>query len=656
VSDAVYMVQPLTRPPSCTVRVPGSKSITNRALLLAALADGESTLDGALWSDDTRYMVEALRQLGIAVQGNEGDKRLVVRGCGGIWPAKSAELFVGNAGTAMRFLVAAACLGRGRFRIDGSARMRQRPIQDLLDALAQLGARCSATGGCPPVTIEANGLPGGHADVAGNTSSQFLSALMMAAPYAQRDVEIELVGELIAQPYVQLTQAVMRQFGVTVDAAPNYRRVSVRCGQHYQACAYTVEADASSAHYFLAAAALTGGTVRVDGIGVNSIQQEHRGFAGLLGEMGAVVEEDVDAITVTGSGSLHGIAAADMNRISDTAPTLAVLASFADSPTRIHNIAHIRHQESDRIAAVTTELRRLGGRVEELADGWLIEPAALHGGEVDTYDDHRIAMGFSLIGLKVPGVVIRNPACVEKTFPDFFARLEQLRVPPIVVAIDGPAGAGKSTVSRRLAHALAYRYIDTGAMYRVIGVLAAERGIDLADSARLAALCDETQMEFLERDGRVRTLADGRDVSDAIRTPAAAQQASKVSAVPIVRERLVARQRVMGSAGGVVMEGRDIGTVVFPQAPVKGFLEASAHERARRRAAELYERATAADIARITRDIAERDSRDRGRAHSPLRPAADAVVIDTTDKTIDDVVATLQALVRTRAAALARQS
>ena len=653
--DLIEIV-PLEKPVRAEITVPGSKSITNRALLLAALADGESTLDGVLWSDDTRYMVDALRRLGIDVQGNDSRPRLVVRGCGGVWPVSSAELFVGNAGTAMRFLVAALCLGHGRFRIDGSARMRQRPVQDLLDALAPLGARCSAHGGCPPVTIEADGLRGGRTRVAGDISSQFLSALLIAAPYAQQDVEIEVVGDLIGEPYVQMTDAMMRAFGVGVSAEPNYRRVRVPHGQHYQSRPYTVEADAASAHYFLAAAALTGGTVRVEGIGSNSIQQEHRGFADLLRQMGAHVDDhDAVTITVRGTGSLHGLTV-DMNRISDTAPTLAVLGAFADSPVRISNVAHIRHQECDRITAVTTELRRLGGRVQELPDGWLIEPGELHGGAVETYDDHRIAMAFSLIGLKIPGVVIRNPGCVGKTFPDFFTRLDELRACPIVVAIDGPAGAGKSTVSQRLAAALGYRYIDTGAMYRVIGVLAAERGIDVADSAGLAAVCDDTQMEFIERDGRVRTLADGRDVTDAIRTPTAAQHASKVSAVPIVRERLVARQRAMGGAGGVVMEGRDIGTVVFPQAPLKVFLDASARERARRRAEELYTSATAADIERMAQDIGERDTRDRGRAHSPLHPAADAVVIDTTDKTIDDVVAMLQALARSRAAALARRS
>lgn len=424
-SDAVYMVQPLTRPPDCTVRVPGSKSITNRALLLAALADGVSTLDGVLSSDDTRYMATALRQLGVDVCADEAAARVTVTGCGGAPPATRADLSVGNAGTAMRFLVAALCLGHGRFRIDGSARMRQRPIQDLLDALVQLGARCTATNGCPPVTIEADGLPGGRACVAGDKSSQFLSALLMVAPYAEEDVEIELLGELIAQPYVQLTQAVMRQFGVTLRADADYRRVSVPRGQRYKACAYTVEADASSAHYFFAAAALTGGVVRVEGIGANSIQGDIE-FADLLAAMGAEVTRDTCSITVRGTGSLLGLDA-DMNRISDTAPTLAVLGAFADSPVRIRNVAHIRHQESDRIAAVTTELRRLGGRVEETADGWSIEPAPLHGGDVATYDDHRIAMSFALVGLRVPGIGIRDPACVGKTFPDFFTRLEALR-------------------------------------------------------------------------------------------------------------------------------------------------------------------------------------------------------------------------------------
>jgi 3-phosphoshikimate 1-carboxyvinyltransferase len=421
----VHRVQPLTQPPDCTIRVPGSKSITNRALLIAALASGESVLEGALFSDDTHYMAEAWERLGIGVTSDVSAERFVVRGCGGRIPASAAELFVGNAGTAMRFLLAALCLGHGVFRVDGTARMRQRPIQDLLDALAQLGGRCRASDGYPPVTIEADGLRGGHARVAGDKSSQFLSAVLLAAPYAQRDVEIELVGDLVAEPYVQLTQALMVQFGVNVIADPRYRHVTVPHRQSYRSRTYKVEADASSASYFLAAAALTGGRVRVDGVGENSIQGDIE-FWDLLEEMGARVERETGSITVRGGGSLRGIEA-DMKRISDTVPTLAVLAPFAETPVRIRNVAHIRHQESDRLHAVATELQRLGVRVVELDDGLDIDPSPIRPAVVHTYDDHRIAMSFALIGLRVPGIDIHDPACVSKTFPDYFARLAELR-------------------------------------------------------------------------------------------------------------------------------------------------------------------------------------------------------------------------------------
>lgn len=424
-SDAVRMIEPLRHPPDCAVRVPGSKSITNRALLIAALAEGASVLDGALFSDDTRHMAQSLRRLGIGVTEEPQHGRFTVPGCGGRIPVAAADLCVGNAGTAARFLLAGVCLGHGRFVIDGSERMRQRPIGDLVAALRDLGAQVSSPTGCPPVTVHAAGLAGGVARVGGSTSSQFLSALLMVAPYAQRDVDIEVVGELIAKPYVDLTHAVMLQFGVRVERL-DYGRFHVAHGQRYRSRPYAVEADASSAHYFLAAAALTGGVVRVDGVGYDSIQPDVE-FADRLAEMGAEVREDAGGISVRGPVRLRGGIDVDMNRISDTAPTLAVLAAFATGPVRIRNIAHVRHQESDRIAAVAAELRRLGGRVQEHADGWEVEPAPLHGGMVETYDDHRIAMAFALAGLRVPGVGLRNPECVGKTFPDFFVRLEELR-------------------------------------------------------------------------------------------------------------------------------------------------------------------------------------------------------------------------------------
>lgn len=429
-SDAVYRVQPLTHPAANPgFRVPGSKSITNRALLLAALAEGESTIDRALFSDDTRYMAAALAHLGVAVETRPvdscGGETFHVRGAGGRIPVQEATLETGNAGTAARFLVAYACLGRGRFVVDGSERMRQRPIEDLLDALRQLGACVTAPTGCPPVSIDASGLRGGTARVKGERSSQYLSALLMVAPYAECDVEIEVVGELIAKPYIDLTLGVMEQFGVTVQR-DDYRHFHVRHGQCYRAQPhYLVEPDASSAHYFLAAAALSGMRAHIEGLTTASLQGDAR-FVDVLERMGATVCRHPHVLEVHGPPQLRGVDV-DLNAISDTAATLAVLATFAATPTRIRNVAHIRHQESDRIRNVTTELRKLGAQITEHADGWTIEPSRLHGGAVEPYEDHRLAMAFALIGLRVPGIEIRNPECVRKTFPDFFVQLDGLR-------------------------------------------------------------------------------------------------------------------------------------------------------------------------------------------------------------------------------------
>jgi 3-phosphoshikimate 1-carboxyvinyltransferase len=411
-SGTPLAIQPLERPPSAMVTVPGSKSITNRALLIAALADGRSELRGALFSDDTRYMVAALRSLGVRVDTDEAAARIAVDGCGGRWPTEAAELSVGNAGTAMRFLVAALCLGHGRYRIDGTARMRERPIRELVDALQQLGVRitCAPNGG-PPVDIEANGLPGGLAELSAERSSQFLSALLLVAPYAERELTVRLRGPVIAHPYIDLTHDLMAHWGVSLrrDA---YREFGVPSGQRYRAQRYAVEPDASSAHYFWAAAALTGGRVGVEGLSLNDALQGDVRFVTVLTDMGAGSHSEGNALTVVGAG-LGGIDA-DMNAISDTVPTLAAIAPFASGPVRIRNVAHLRWQESDRLRAVATELARLGARVQELDDGLVIEPSALHGGDVHTYDDHRIAMAFALIGLRIPGIRIEDPDCVAK--------------------------------------------------------------------------------------------------------------------------------------------------------------------------------------------------------------------------------------------------
>jgi 3-phosphoshikimate 1-carboxyvinyltransferase len=414
------------------VTVPGSKSITNRALLIAALARGRSTLTGALRSDDTRRMAGALRALGVAVE--EGDDevdpagaRFVVAGGGGTFPAQGATLDVGASGTTARFLTAALPLGRGRFVLDGTSRMRQRPIAPLLDALAQLGAAAQSRDGtgCPPVVVEAGGLPGGECAVRGDLSSQFLSALLMVGPCAARGVTVRLIGELVSRPFVGTTRAVMEAFGAMVRPEGDEvgERFVVEPGG-YRGRDYAIEPDATAASYFFAAAALTGGTVRVSGLGRDSTQGD-LAFVDVLAGMGCMVEFNAEGVTVRGPARLTGIDV-DLGPLSDTAQTLAAIAPFAGGPTTLRGLAHTRHQETDRLAAVTTELRRLGGRVDERADGLTIYPAALRGGTVATYDDHRMAMSFALIGLRVPGIRIADPGCVAKTFPDFFTRFGAL--------------------------------------------------------------------------------------------------------------------------------------------------------------------------------------------------------------------------------------
>ncbi len=421
----VLAIEPLARPPEgVVVRPPGSKSLTNRALLIAALADGDTRLDGALHSDDTERMSEALRTLGVGVEANLAESAFEVRGCAGRFGASHAELFAGNAGTAARFLVAAACLGRGTFVVDGNERMRERPIGDLVAALAGLGVDIEAPSGCPPVRIEARGLPGGTTHVRGGRSSQYLSALLLVAPYAQGDVEIVVDGELVARPYVDMTLGVMQRFGVEMER-DGYRRFRCAGQRRYAAVGrYEIEPDASSAHYFLAAAAITGGHVAVDGIGTESLQGDTR-FVDVLERMGARVERGPRSLAVRGD-RLGGIDV-DMGDISDTALTLAVIGVLAEEPVRIRNVAHLRLQESERIAAVTTELGKLGADVREHPDGWEVRPSRLPGGVVDTYDDHRIAMAFALLGLRIPGVSIRDPGCVRKTFPTYFEELGRLR-------------------------------------------------------------------------------------------------------------------------------------------------------------------------------------------------------------------------------------
>ena len=420
------LIQPVVRPLNESVRVPGSKSITNRALLLAALADGPSRLQGALFSDDTRYMSESLRRLGISVRADESAEQFEVEGQGGVLPAKGAELFVGNSGTSARFLTALSSLGNGTCHIDGVERMRERPIDDLLSALQQLGveARDENGTGCLPVTVKSAGLKGGKVVMRAQKSSQPLSAFLMVAPLAQSDIEIEIEGELFSQPYIEITLRMMEQWGVQVSHE-DMRRFHIPGRQKYRAQNYVVEPDASSASYFWAAAAVTGGRVRVEGIGQEALQGD-AAFVDVLAQMGCEVEKSADWVEVRGPEKLNGVDV-DMNAISDTVMTLAAIAPFADSPTNIRNIGHIRHKETDRIHAVVTELRRLGVQVEEREESLTIHPKSqLQPAQIETYEDHRMAMSFAITGLKAPGVTILDPACVAKTFPDFWVRLEAL--------------------------------------------------------------------------------------------------------------------------------------------------------------------------------------------------------------------------------------
>jgi 3-phosphoshikimate 1-carboxyvinyltransferase len=406
-------------PVDARVSLPGSKSFTNRALPIAALARGRSVLLGALDSDDTRFMVDALRALGIAIETDWPAATLVVAGCDGAPPAAHAELYLGNSGTSMRFLTALVSLGNGRFRLDGTQRMRQRPLAPLIDGLTQLGVaiRSEFDNGCPPVVVEAGGLPGGPLRMRGDLSSQYFSAVAMLLPYARQPLEVLVEGELVSKPYLDMTAATMRAFGVELHHEA-YRRFWVAPGDRYIAHDYAIEPDASAASYFFALAAVSAGRVAVEHLPPTSAQGDV-GFVDVLERMGCCVERGQHDITVRGPARLSGVDV-DMNAISDTVQTLAAIAPLAATPTTIRNVGHIRHKETDRLSACVTELRRLGARVEERDDGLTIHPSELRGETVNTYDDHRMAMSFAVLGTRVPGVRIADPACVAKTVPGYW--------------------------------------------------------------------------------------------------------------------------------------------------------------------------------------------------------------------------------------------
>ncbi len=401
------------------VQCPHSKGFTNRALVIAALATRRSVLENALASEDTEYMIKGLKAFGAGIVAK--DDRVTVDGFGGKPWQPHGKIFVGNSGTSARFLTAVAVLD-GKAVIDGDSRMRERPIQDLADALNQLGASATTHNGFPPVQIRGSRLKGGKVKISGKTSSQFLSALLMVAPYAENTTTVIITDELTSKPFADMTLAVMNDFGAEASHE-DYRKFKVVAGKTYNARDYFVEGDAANASYFFAAAAVTGGKVKVTGINPNSVQGEI-GFVNLLQNMGCTVRKGKGWIEVAG-GKLRGIDV-DMNSMPDAVQTLAIVAAFANGVTTIKNVANLRIKETDRIAALASELRKVGAAVTEFGDGLKITPGKLHEATISTYNDHRMAMSFAVAGLAVKGMKIENPGCVSKTFPDFFARLERL--------------------------------------------------------------------------------------------------------------------------------------------------------------------------------------------------------------------------------------
>ena len=418
-------IDPAKGPITGTVRPPGSKSYTNRALLLAGLAEGQSTLEGALYSDDTLHMARGLAALGMDVAFDEPGQRFAVTGCSGRPKVAAASVFVGNSGTTARFLTPVLALGSGVYDLDGNEAMRKRPIQPLLDALASLGVKAISThgDGCPPVRVESNGVEGGSVRMAGGISSQYFSALLMVAPCTRRGIRLDVEGDLVSKPYIEVTAQAMQAFGATVRR-DDFRRFEALPAP-YRATRYDVEPDASAASYFFAAAAVTGGRVMVPGLGSGSLQGD-LGFVRLLERMGCRVRQTATETEVTGPAKLVGIEA-DMANLSDTAQTLAAIAPFAQGPTRVTGIGFIRRKETNRVAAVVTELQRMGLRAQEEDDGFVVHPGTIQPADVETYDDHRMAMSFAIAGLVAPNLRIRNPGCVSKTFPRFFDVLSALR-------------------------------------------------------------------------------------------------------------------------------------------------------------------------------------------------------------------------------------
>ncbi|RZS47536.1 bifunctional 3-phosphoshikimate 1-carboxyvinyltransferase/cytidylate kinase [Sphaerotilus mobilis] len=651
----MYDIPHLDLPPlgaaAGTVRLPGSKSISNRLLLLAGLSQGRTTLVDLLDSDDTRVMLAALRTLGCTIE--QIGRLTHIDGFAGQPAVAEAELFLGNAGTAMRPLTAALAVlstqGSGRrYTLKGVPRMHERPIGDLVDALRGLGVTvdCLANEGYPPLCLAGGTLDlNAPVKVRGDVSSQFLTALLLALPLAaeRADVVIEVVGELISKPYIEITLNLLERFGIAVRR-DGWARFTIPAGSRYVTPGEVhVEGDASSASYFIALGTLAGvdAPVRIEGVGSASIQGDIR-FVEAAEAMGAVVRAEPNALEVRrGAWPLRAIDM-DCNAIPDAAMTLAVMALYADGPCTLRNIASWRVKETDRIAAMAAELRKVGAQVEEGADFirvWpldVFQPASIH-----TYDDHRMAMCLSLAAFHplkgatpVPTRIL-DPKCVAKTFPDYFETLfsvvaaEPAHIP--VITIDGPTASGKGTLAAGVAARLGYHTLDSGSLYRVTALAARSAGVAPEDEAGVVAIARAMKLQF----AGVVVLLDGVDVSEQLREEQIGAMASQVAAHPAVRAALFDLQCAFRQLPGLVADGRDMGTVIFPVAPLKVFLTATAAARAERRHKQLISKGIPASLADLRADLEARDARDRGRSTAPLKPAEDALSLDNSLVGID---------------------
>lgn len=634
-----------------TVRLPGSKSISNRILLMAALSRGNTVVHDLLASDDTHVMLTALQQLGCGVN-RQGDA-VVITGLDGRLKEGALRLFMGNAGTAIRPLTAALALLGATAELCGVQRMHERPIGDLVDALRQFGCNIDYLGapGFPPLQLRPGLLKLGETiQVRGDVSSQFLTALLMALPLvARQDIHIEVVGALISKPYITITLNLLRRFGIEIQQ-DGWRRFTVPASSRYASPGNIhVEADASSASYFIALgaiAALAPGTngLKIEGVGEQSIQGDIR-FIEAARAMGAHIDTGPNALSVRrGHWPLKAIDI-DCNHIPDAAMTLAVMALYADGCSTLRNIASWRVKETDRIAAMACELRKLGATVDEGADYLSITPPATpadwKAAAIHTYDDHRMAMCFALAAFNPAALPVRiiDPKCVAKTYPNYFedlfsvSRTQVSNIP--VICIDGPTASGKGTLSARVAQKLGYHYLDSGALYRLTAFAALQAGVALDDGEGVAVVAHALAVRFVGD----KLFLDGIDVSAAIRTESSGMAASRVSAHPAVRNALVALQQGFRTLPGLVADGRDMGSVIFPDANLKIYLTASAFHRAERRHKQLISKENTPTIGSVQLDLEARDARDMSRLHAPLKPAEHALLLDNSDLSVEKSIA-----------------